>query len=525
MDNQDNSNLAQTYNDIPYTSYVFAHCQPTRLHALAKIKGLNPPPLETATVLEIGCSFGGNLLPFAIRYPNSKIIGIDLATTQIEIGQQMMREIGIKNVHLIAGDISKVIFEQINFDYIICHGVFSWVPDFVQEAILNTIEKYLSPNGVAFISYNTYPGWHLKDMAKELMIFGSDDQLDRLSRVDQAFEMLKYTDNIIKRRNSNISPEISKVFNEIVNKSKYYVAHEFFEDYNHPLYFREFNNKIQSHNLAYLTDSDSPSIVSKFIFNDKEHEQIYQYFNNNIEKIEQYTDFVTHRTFRTSLITRKENMSNRDIYAYDTCFSFLELFLKTNVEYIINDEQKIWKIVDGNLQFPSNDLTDKLAEYLNKKESPVNIRKLIKKLEKEPNYDKNLIKGILFHIVHSHSTYLCYSSEELTKYSKKPHISEKLRKLIQVVNINPNITSLSNQFYQIINLDKAIMHISQYFDGTKTIKDIIEIVKNDIDNGFLDWKSNEKLLKSHELKDKDIRDYLNNVLDILYKNGFFNHYN
>lgn len=154
---QTHSRLAQDYNDTPYTSFVFPACQPTRLHALAKIKGLNPPPIETAKILEIGCSFGGNVLPFAIRYPNSQIIGIDLSEHQINVGQQMFEEMGIKNVELVAADISQVSF-NLKFDYIICHGVFSWVPEFVQSAILSVIKNYLVENGIAYISYNTYPG-------------------------------------------------------------------------------------------------------------------------------------------------------------------------------------------------------------------------------------------------------------------------------------------------------------------------------------------------------------------------------
>lgn len=97
------------------------------------------------------------MLPFAIRYPNSQIIGIDLSEHQINVGQQMFEEMGIKNVELVAADISQVSF-NLKFDYIICHGVFSWVPEFVQSAILSVIKNYLVENGIAYISYNTYPG-------------------------------------------------------------------------------------------------------------------------------------------------------------------------------------------------------------------------------------------------------------------------------------------------------------------------------------------------------------------------------
>lgn len=75
-------------------------------------------------------------MPFAIRHPNSQLVGIDLSEYQINIGQQMMEQVGVKNVaELVAADISQVSF-NIKFDYIICHGVFSWVPEAVRHAIL-----------------------------------------------------------------------------------------------------------------------------------------------------------------------------------------------------------------------------------------------------------------------------------------------------------------------------------------------------------------------------------------------------
>lgn len=519
----DLNNLKQTYNDIPYTSKVFSSCQPTRLHALAKIKGLNPPILETANVLEIGCSFGGNLLPFAFKYPKSNIVGVDLAENQICIGKQMIEEIGISNIQLIAGDISEISFSDTKFDYIICHGVFSWVPETVQNAILDTIQKYLSPNGIAFISYNTYPGWYVKGMARELMLFASDNKLDPFSRIDQSLEVLKYTNNITNRINNPLSKEIDNIFNKIINSSKYYITHEYFEKYNQPLYFREFNKKINKYNLTYITDSSIPTIKFTFLFTEEEYQQICTYFNNHIEYIEQYTDILINKTFRESIITREENIKNYDINSYEMCHSFYDIYIKPKFEKVKDSDKDYWKIENTNITLVSNELTDKIIQFLSIDET-ISVKSLFDKLKNESTYNEDTIKKILYYCIHSMSSFISYTPEYLKKPSKKPRISKKLRKLIEYVGENPDVVSLFNHVDKNVTLDPLSQYLSLHMDGTRTIEDLVILIREALDKNILKWISNGSILENHQIKDLVITEHIEAIIEQLYKNGFFNDY-
>lgn len=98
--------IAKSYNEIPYKSEAFVHCQPLRLYTLGKMKGLSPPDLKNATILEIGCAFGGNLIPNAIQFPNSFSIGIDISDNHIKKGKELIKKIGLNNVNLIHSDVS-----------------------------------------------------------------------------------------------------------------------------------------------------------------------------------------------------------------------------------------------------------------------------------------------------------------------------------------------------------------------------------------------------------------------------------
>ena len=151
--------LSQAYDAVPYASHPFPQSAPENLEAIAHLFGLAACPPAQARVLELGCASGGNLIPLAARYPQLQAVGIDLSTVQVQQGQQDIARAGLGNVTLQNMNLEEVDASLGQFDYIICHGVYSWVPPAVQTAILRIASENLAPDGVAYISYNTYPGW------------------------------------------------------------------------------------------------------------------------------------------------------------------------------------------------------------------------------------------------------------------------------------------------------------------------------------------------------------------------------
>src|SRR4051794_13106921 len=151
---------ATSYDEMPYESHPYAQTHPSRLAVVATLFGLRPPPVETCRVLELGSAAGGNIIPIAESFPRSQWVGIDLSTRQVDEGQRLVQAMGLKNVTLRHASIMDVDDSYGQFDYILAHGVFSWVPTEVRDKILDICSKRLTANGVAYVSYNTYPGWH-----------------------------------------------------------------------------------------------------------------------------------------------------------------------------------------------------------------------------------------------------------------------------------------------------------------------------------------------------------------------------
>lgn len=167
--------LADSYEETPYFSNAFKWCAPGYIRAAAYLYGVKLPAVSTARILEIGCAAGGNCLPAAFLYPNASIVGIDISETQIREGQGVIKRAGLKNIQLYAMCLTEITPKWGEFDYIVMHGVMSWVPAELQPEIFRLCQQNLSANGAAYISFNTYPGWKAHELLRELMLWHSAD--------------------------------------------------------------------------------------------------------------------------------------------------------------------------------------------------------------------------------------------------------------------------------------------------------------------------------------------------------------
>ena len=161
------------YDEVPYDNLAFAQTHPDRLATTARMFGLQPPPIATGRVLELGCAGGGNLIPMAFNLPDGEFVGIDLSRRHVDTALSTIRALEMRNIRIIHGSILDIDESWGLFDYVICHGVFSWVEPHVQDAILRIASGNLVENGIAYISYNTYPGWHMRETVRHMMRYHS----------------------------------------------------------------------------------------------------------------------------------------------------------------------------------------------------------------------------------------------------------------------------------------------------------------------------------------------------------------
>ncbi|MBC9908344.1 methyltransferase regulatory domain-containing protein [Achromobacter xylosoxidans] len=300
-----NQAISDAYDETPYTSNAFPICAPGHLHAVAHLYGLNAPAPETARVLELGCAAGGNLLPFVLANPGARAVGVDLSPQQIAAGKAMVDAMGLDNLELRAMSITDIDASFGKFDYIICHGVFSWVPPEVREAILRVCRENLSADGIAYVSYNTYPGWKASDVVRDAMLLNSFAANTPQEKLTRAKEMLSLLENGLWAGNS-MKGALSYAAQQLSKQTDYYLTHEYLEAINSPCYFLEFVAAIQQAGLAYLTDAEpQATFPSTFGENVANHLAVLS-VETTREMREQYLDFAMGRQFRKSLLVHAD---------------------------------------------------------------------------------------------------------------------------------------------------------------------------------------------------------------------------
>ncbi|HET6574632.1 MAG TPA: class I SAM-dependent methyltransferase [Fimbriiglobus sp.] len=297
-----------TYDEVPYESHPFVQTHPSRLFVVGTLFGMRPTPVQRCRVLELGCAAGGNLIPMADYLPDSEFVGLDLSTRQIKDGQDLVKQFDLKNVTLKHASILDVDESYGQFDYVISHGVFSWVPNKVQEKIFDICNTLLTPNGIAYISYNTYPGWHMRGMIRDMMRYHSSRFNTAQLRTQQARALLDFLAQSVRQDGSAYAVLLKQELETIRHQADHYLYHEHLEENNEPLYFHQFAERAKANGLKYLGEARVGTMVTGNFGPDIE--KTLKILATDQIQAEQYMDFLRNRMFRETVLCRDRVQPN-----------------------------------------------------------------------------------------------------------------------------------------------------------------------------------------------------------------------
>ena len=311
--------MINPYDEVPYPNYAYSYTHPDTLATLATLLSLTPAPVDRCRVLELGCASGSNLIPMAYGLPDSQFVGLDYAGQQIAAGRAASRALALRNITLLPLDLRDIATHDLGeFDYIIAHGIFSWVPPDAQTALFETCRRNLAPNGVAYISYNTYPGWHMLGAIREMMLYHIREVREPAMRAAQARALLDFLVESIPAA-GNPHGNLLAVYggflqlemNRLKTNTDNYLLHDELEDVNDPIYFHQFAERAAQHGLQYLSEVDF-STVLPMNFSPAVSANLFQLARDVIE-MEQYMDFLRNRTFRKTLLVHADLSINRTL--------------------------------------------------------------------------------------------------------------------------------------------------------------------------------------------------------------------
>ena len=301
----DRAQSAADYGLLPYPAMPVTLSQPQHLAALATLFGLDPPDVERASVLELGCASGGNIIPLAARFPRASFRGIDLSQRHIDDGRKRIAELALENISLEQGDLTALDPAGQRFDYVICHGVFSWVPRAAQDAIFRICRQVLAPNGMATISYNVLPGWHLRMVIRDLCRRYAGMEGSPLRRVARARAALRQ----IAEASSETEPYgqlLRLEARRLKDVPSAYIMGEFLTQDNAPCHVGDFIKRAADDELDYLCEADLSAAVPPTL-DPAICGRIASIAATDRAAAEQHIDFLTGRLFRSSILVRRQS--------------------------------------------------------------------------------------------------------------------------------------------------------------------------------------------------------------------------
>lgn len=298
------------YDRVPYDSHAQAATHPDVLATQATIFGMKPADPRRCRALFLGCGTGWNFLPMARYLPQAHFTGIDASEVQIAMGRADADALGLQNVELIAGDILDLPEDYGPFDYVIAHGVYSWVPPQVQARVLSLCRSALTPQGVAFVSFNAKPGWHIRSMLREMMLHHTRHHRDPETRVAQARALLSFL-----RRATLRQPEggyrrwLLSELDLLARTRDFYLLHEHLTEYNEALFFHEFAERARAAGLQYLSEPSLALTLDRGLPDEVRGE--LDAATGDLLSMQQYLDFARGRHFRRCLLVREEVQLHR----------------------------------------------------------------------------------------------------------------------------------------------------------------------------------------------------------------------
>jgi methyltransferase-like protein/2-polyprenyl-3-methyl-5-hydroxy-6-metoxy-1,4-benzoquinol methylase len=301
------------YDELPYLGLPYAQSHPDRLATLATVFGMSPAPVGRCRVLEFGCGDGGNLIPMAYGLPESRFVGIDLAPTAIAKGRRTIDALGLTNIELLCGDLAEADPPPGGpFDYVVALGVYSWVPEAVADRLLAVAKALLTPQGVAFVSYNALPGGHARAMVREILRFEVRDIASPRERVARARALAR---TLLDGQEGATGHRLllAGELERTLARSDAAIAHDDLAPVNRPVAFHEFAARAAAHGLQYLAEADFFEMHAGAA--PPEVHAALEARTTDIVTREQYLDFLKCRMYRQTLLCHADVRLDRDISA------------------------------------------------------------------------------------------------------------------------------------------------------------------------------------------------------------------
>lgn len=261
------------FSGAAYTNCYHRELAPNWLDFAALIKGQRPPRSSQGSAfryLDLGSGTGFGLCILAAAYPEGSFVGVDFHPSHVAESQWLANALGLSNVRFLEADFLTLSHDTtplqgpsdsaLCFDYVVAHGIATWVSEEVQHAMFSVASAVLRPAGLFYCSYNTYPGWLGRSVFN--MLAGLERNLHQPSTPMKALRTagdklraLARVSQPLRRQLPHLAAELHEIEAE---RNNAYLLGEYGSDHWKPLYVADMHSRAQRYKFSYVGSATLP---------------------------------------------------------------------------------------------------------------------------------------------------------------------------------------------------------------------------------------------------------------------------
>ena len=294
--------MSNSYDQVRYPGRPYQQTDPAHLGVFPKLFGLPFAPFETCRMLEIGCGDGVNQINLALAAPGARFVGVDLAAEPIEQARADALACGLRNVEFIARDLCDVGAELGEFDYIVAHGVLTWVPEAARAALFRVIGERLAPNGVAMVSFNALPGARAWQAMRDMLLYETREAGTPREKVNLAVDFLKGAEERWSANEANGLQMIAAA-RRILQNAPEVMFHDELSEFYTPYMLSDVAARAAEEGLTYLCDARARTNGEAF-FPSERHAAERARAGTDWTRFQQYLDFCEMSAFHNAVFIK-----------------------------------------------------------------------------------------------------------------------------------------------------------------------------------------------------------------------------
>jgi methyltransferase-like protein len=459
------------YDRISYPGTVYNQAHISRLASIAYLHGVDTPPVRTCRVLELGCNRGLHLIGMAMLYPEAQFVGVDVSETAIAQANELVETLELTNISFRAIDVLQLTGSPGECDYLIAHGLYSWVPENIREKILELCGHVLADNGVAYLSFNTYPGWHLRRLIADMIRIHTEGVADPTQKVQQGATLIATLLRSLGENNPYTSA-IKAEIESLLTKNPVVALFDEFSSQNSPVYISEFLRRAKALGLQYLGDSELGRVTVDQL--PAEARDLLD-AAPDVTLREQYTDFFRLTRFRHTILCRENVAVDRENLAMRLARMYIASPLQPFEKVEINDDTPARFVgqsgvaVTVNQPFVKAVLVELAAAWPARLQfSELRERAAARVSEPQPDAEEMLTKMLMRMLTPA------LLEVDVNPYSLPVRASEKpvASRLARLQATNG--TDVVSMRHNVVDLDDPLARtVLRLLDGTKTRADIV----------------------------------------------------